>query len=190
METRENEIETKKKISILIIGEDKVGKTSFISKYINNIFPKEKSSDEEIEKLEEKEPETKLFIKDEKKYPISLHEVIYNFNPNSDEFKNCDGIIIMYDITNKESFKDIDELINYCKKTKGEEFPILLLGNKIDEINKRKVNEDDGKKLAKEKRINFKELSCKDGDVDTVVKDLIENILANKQNSCCFSCFH
>ena len=185
METRENEIESEKKISILITGKKKVGKSSFISKYINNIFPKEKSPDEEIEELEEKE-----FIKDGKKYPISLHEDIYNFNPNSDEFKNCDGIMIMYDITNEESFKDIDELINYCKKTKGEKFPILLLGNKIDEINERKVNEDDGKKLAKEKRINFKELSCKDGDVDTVVKDLIENILANKQNSCCFSCFH
>ena len=64
-------------------------------------------------------------------------------------FKETEGIILMYDITKRESFDNVEAWINSIKESIGNshssEYVIILMGNKLDLVdensNKRKVTE-------------------------------------------------
>ena len=64
-------------------------------------------------------------------------------------FKGADGIILMYDITNRGSFDNIEEWINSIKESIGNahslEYIIMLIGNKLD-----LVDEDEQNRTVKE----------------------------------------
>ena len=77
----------------------------------------------------------------------------------SNTFKKADGFLIFFDVTNKETFTEIDyyfnEIQNY-KETKA----IILLGNKIDDNENRAISKQKGKDKADEKGIKYFEMSC------------------------------
>ena len=77
--------------------------------------------------------------------------------------KNMQGIILMYDITNKLSFDSIIDWISDVKEIKGENFPMILVGNKIDLNESREVTEEMGYERAEKIQIEFFETSNKDG---------------------------
>ena len=78
-----------------------------------------------------------------------------------DEVQNADGIILMYDITDNESFESSkyfydDKIKSLCKKN----IKKLLLGNKCDLKEKRVIIREQGLKFASENNYKFKEISC------------------------------
>ena len=77
-------------------------------------------------------------------------------------YKNCDGFILVYDLTNKISFENISNYYNRCLKNK-KNYCYILVGNKCDEKDKREVSYEEGKNLAKKMNINFLETSAKSG---------------------------
>ena len=98
-------------------------------------------------------------------------------------YKKCDGVLITFDVTNKESFdkiycwvKTVKENINDKNNTK-----IVLIGNKIDLKEEREISEDDGKKIAKEYNMNYYETSAKENiGINELMKDLIKDILNSR----------
>ena len=46
--------------------------------------------------------------------------------------RNADGIFLIYDITQQKTFDKINEWLNDIKDLKGNDFPIVLIGNKCD----------------------------------------------------------
>ncbi len=97
--------------------------------------------------------------------------------------KNANGIILMYDITKRKSFDSINEWIESVKNVKGSNFPLILLGNKIDEEDQREVDKNEGEKLANDNNIDFFEISNKDGvNINEAALNIINKILAYKQN--------
>ena len=89
--------------------------------------------------------------------------------------KNVQGIILMYDITNKKSFDSIIDWISDVKEIKGENFPMILIGNKIDLNESREVTEEMGNELAEKNQIEFFETSNKDGtNIQEAASDLQE----------------
>jgi len=79
-----------------------------------------------------------------------------------DFYKKSNGFILVYDITNKKSFEKINSYYNIIKKDDNNDCCILV-GNKIDEKDKRIISYDEGKNLAKELNIHFFETSAKTG---------------------------
>ena len=78
-----------------------------------------------------------------------------------DNYKNADGCIIVYDISNKKSFEDIKKI--YIQKIKDKckkDIKIILLGNKSDLNYLREVSVEEGSKLALNNHFYFKETSC------------------------------
>lgn len=76
-------------------------------------------------------------------------------------YKNADGCLIVYDITNKKSFDEIKNFyIPKIKKKCKNNIKVILLGNKCDLEYLREVNIDEGTKLASENGFYFKETSC------------------------------
>jgi small GTP-binding protein len=76
-------------------------------------------------------------------------------------YKGSHGIILVYDITDRESFNNINNWITEVKKHAGAQVVKLLVGNKCDMAAKRAVSFEEGDALAKEYNIHFFETSAK-----------------------------
>lgn len=92
-------------------------------------------------------------------------------------FKNAKGIILVYDITCKNSFENLKnkwypDLIKYIDHNN-----VAIIGNKKDLENKRQVKEKDGRKFAKDFNLLFYEISSKTdyNEIYKCFQDLIRN---------------
>lgn len=79
-------------------------------------------------------------------------------------YRGVNGVIIVYDITNKHSFEKISFWIDECKRkcSNIEQNIIFLVGNKCDQKDKRKVSFEEGKKCADDNGFLFFEVSAKE----------------------------
>ena len=103
------------------------------------------------------------------------------------EVQKADGIILMYDITDNESFESSkyfydDKIKSLCKKN----IKKLLLGNKCDLKEKRVIIREQGLKFASENNYKFKEISCRANEnvfeaFEEFILDLYNHLL-NKKN--------
>ena len=145
-------------LKIAIIGDDKVGKTCFFSRYLNDVYSsnyKETIGAEfGAKSININDKIIKLYIWDTAGQEIfqALAETFY---------KGSKGVILMYDITNEESFKKLRDRIEELRENEPQAI-IFLVGNKCDKPN-RVVAEEEGKKLAEEYNIEFYETSAKTG---------------------------
>ena len=165
------------KLDIYLIGMNEVGKTSFISQFIGGKLPEQYQHTESLNSKGKKET-----IK-EKNYTIYLHEFPTNFDNNVIRVLKCEGIIFMFDITNKDSFDYISQWIDWFQLGDIEDASLILLGNKKDIENKEKINKGDIEELTKKIKIPFSEISCnKEKDVKDALHKLIEKIEEDRKN--------
>jgi len=94
-------------------------------------------------------------------------------------YNGADYIVIGYDVTNRNSFKNIKDLFGFIlNKISDKSVLRYLIGNKIDLCDKRQVSEEEGRALANELNLKFFEISCKDDiGIDEFYDDLINDIL-------------
>ena len=83
----------------------------------------------------------------------------------------------MFDVTNKESFDNINAWIEQCVKPE-EKRVICIVGNKID-VEERLVTKEDAEKKAEELKLKYFEVSAKTGEgfealFDYLLKEIIE----------------
>ena len=74
--------------------------------------------------------------------------------------KKSNVIIIMYDITNKNSFNELSFFNEAIKNNCDKNQKVILLGNKADLEKEREVSIEEGKSLAKLNKYIFMEVSC------------------------------
>jgi small GTP-binding protein len=95
---------------------------------------------------------------------------------NETYYKKADAVLLVYDITNKESFELIRNY--YCPKIKEfcrKKIPIILLGNKTDLEKERVISMEDGIALSVEYKFKFCQTSClKNENVADAFEALIE----------------
>ena len=67
---------------------------------------------------------------------------------------NDQGFLCVFSITDEESFKDIDDLREQILRVheNNDKIPIILLGNKSDMVDKRRVSAGQGQTKAQEVR--------------------------------------
>lgn len=107
-------------------------------------------------------------------------------------YKNCNGIILTYDITNWESFQDcfqiwLIESLKYIPTDQLRRCRIYLIGNKIDLYPERQVTHQDILKsiYQVEKRLNVKihgnfEVTCKWGEIiNNIINSIIVDLISN-----------
>ena len=135
------------KFKILIIGDSAVGKTSMLLKYVDNYFPETHMATIGVE--------YKSKTINTPKYKINLN--IWD-TAGQERFKsitrsffnNTNGIVFVYDITNKTSFEGVK---NWIKDSEPYgRFQSVLCGNKLDLENKREVKNDTLKEYGMKKK--------------------------------------
>jgi len=78
-------------------------------------------------------------------------------------YRGADGIIMVYDVTNQESFKHINDWLIEVNRYSSEDTCKLLLGNKCEEGVEKVVSTEQAKSYATSLKIPFMETSAKDG---------------------------
>ena len=77
-------------------------------------------------------------------------------------FKDANGIILVYDVNNENSFKGLYSWLNEIYSNTSNDSCIVLVGNKID-ISDRKVTKEEGEEFAKKNKLLYLETSSKNG---------------------------
>ena len=164
-----------------IIGDLGVGKSNLLTRFTENTYSEYKISkivlDIKIKQLEIDNKIINLKIWDTAgqerfKYIESLY------------YKNANGIILVYDISNLESFKSLNLWLIEIEKVGPKDVYKILVGNKCD-LKNRKINFEEGKKFAEDNNMKFFEISVKESiNVNDVficmTKDIIKNGFKNK----------
>lgn len=102
-------------------------------------------------------------------------------NTTIDAIQWADGILLVYSITDRQSF-------NYIKRAKIEiqsDIQVWLVGNKVDMVHLRQVSADEGDILAKDFECKFNELSAAEHitQVGDVFHDLCREVLLARRKS-------
>ena len=175
-----------KKIKIGTVGNSLVGKTSICRNYLGEEFSPEDIVTIGMEKYE-KDVE---YTKNEKTIKTKIH--IYDTTGNEryeaimiNYIKKCDGVFLVYAINNEKSFNDIE---NWIKKMRElipvDNYPIVLIGNKIDLEIQRVISKEKGEEIAKKYNFPFYETSAKTGDnINESFECLIDLIIQYKEKN-------
>ena len=95
----------------------------------------------------------------------------------SSYYRGAHGIIVVYDVTDKDSFDNIREWINEIKRHATENVSKLLVGNKCDLEDSKEVSSEEAKNFADEQGVQFLETSAKDAtNVDKAFTTLAVDI--------------
>ena len=97
--------------------------------------------------------------------------------------KGTSGVILVYDITNKETFDLIQGWIEDINENNKADVGKVLLGNKLDLEDNRQVPKEDAEQLAKELGCKFFEGSAKTGENIQEALDEVARISFEKNKS-------
>ena len=161
---------------MILIGNDNVGKSALCNKICKNEFSGEYSPTVGFELkylyFKIKNTSNELLLRYQI-YDCCGQEIYRSLITNF--YKDTKFFLLAYDVTNEESFKNIENWVNGVNLNKTEKhIHFVLIGTKIDLENERTVSKEDGENFAKKKGMKFVEVSAKTGDG---IKDL-EDILA------------
>ena len=171
-------------IKILTLGDTSVGKSSIVLRFSDNKF------DDKIFSTIGIDFKTK-YIKLDK---FSVKVLIWDTagqekfqNIAKQYYKGANGVLLIYDISNRKSFERIDFWLKELKENNRiDELFLYLVGNKIDMEDKRVISFQEGEKYAKNNNINFFEVSAKSGKgvtelFNNVINGVMENILKKNE---------
>lgn len=144
---------------VLLLGDSAVGKTCFLLRYSDDSFTENHIStiglDYRLKMITlENEKIVKMQIWDTAGQD-RFRAITKNY------YKGAHGIVLIYDVTNLQSFNNIKNWLSQIKENTTEKVKIVLVGNKIDEEHLRKVSHEEGKKLSEEYNLEFFETSAK-----------------------------
>ncbi len=170
------------KIQLLIIGNSSVGKTSLLVRYTTNNFNSNHIATLGIDYYTKDEKINDKFIR-VKIWDTAGQEryksLAYSF------FRNAHGLILVYDVSNRESFEDLKSWINNIQSNlMNNEVNIvkMIVGNKIDL--ERVVMKEEGEKFAQENNYFYYESSAKDNiNVEESFRLIVLKISETKTSS-------
>ena len=99
-------------------------------------------------------------------------------------FRDADCALIVYDIADEGSFKELQDWVDDVKAHTSKECVSFIVGNKIDLDSDRKISFQQGLDFAKENKLQFFEVSAKTGDglnllLDSCVSAIFQNKISN-----------
>ncbi|KAL0089778.1 ras-related protein rab-6B-like protein [Phycomyces blakesleeanus] len=149
-----------KKFKLVFLGEQSVGKTSLITRFMYDTFDNTYQATIGIDFL------SKTMYLDDRTIRLQLWDTAGQERFRSlipSYIRDSSVCVVVYDITNRNSFLNTTKWIDDVRAERGTDVIIVLVGNKTDLNDKRQVTVEDGERKAKEYNIMFIETSAKAG---------------------------
>merc|ERR1711931_588128 len=144
---------------LLIIGNSSVGKTSFLFRYADDSFTSAFVSTVGIDF------KVKTVIRNDKRVKLQIWDTAGQERYRTITtayYRGAMGFILMYDITNEESFNAVQDWSTQIKTYSWDNAQVLLVGNKCDMEDERVVAGERGRQLSEHLGFEFFEASAKD----------------------------
>ena len=164
------------KYKLIFLGDQGTGKSSILNRFVDDKFdPNYQATiglDFQSKNIKIDNQDIHLLL-----YDTAGQEKFRSLIPMYTRDANI--IILVYDITRKESFTHIPDWVKDLTNVKLDEVIFGLVGNKIDLEDQRQVTKEEGEKYAQDNNIIFQEVSAKTGDnfSDLFYKKIFEQII-------------
>ena len=162
------------RIKVILVGESLVGKTSLIKQYIQKEFIEDNVITTSADKI------TKTIeTKNNTKYILEIWDTAGNKEykaTNKIFMRNTQIAILVYDITKKESFDELENSYNQIlNSNNNNNIVFAVAGNKSDLYEEQIIFPEEGIQFANKINAIFKETSAKDYEsVNELFEDVIE----------------
>ena len=165
----------------IIVGDSSVGKSNLLMKFAHNKFTEDYQATIGVE-FGAKNIEIEQQI-----YRVQIWDTAGQENFRSITkayYKNSVCAMVVYDITNDNSFKHVQNWIEDIRNQSSKTVLIILVGNKIDLEDKRVISYDEGNEFAMKNGIIFGETSAQTGvGIEEIfyksIKEIIKNMNEN-----------
>ena len=88
-------------------------------------------------------------------------------------FRGSNGILLIYDVTNRDSFKNLDSWLEVIENNASDNVLKILIGNKVDLVEDIEIKKEEGQQFANRYNMQFIETSAK---LDTNVSEAFETL--------------
>lgn len=149
-----------RKFKLVFLGEQSVGKTSLITRFMYDSFDNTYQATIGIDFL------SKTMYLEDRTVRLQLWDTAGQERFRSlipSYIRDSSVAVVVYDITNVNSFQQTNKWIDDVRAERGNDVIIMLVGNKTDLAEKRQVATESGEAKAKELNVMFIETSAKAG---------------------------
>ena len=155
---------------VSLIGDSSTGKTSILLRFIDDYFTEDTKSTIGVDfKLVSLELEPKIYAK------MQIWDTCGSerFKSLTSSFiKTCSAFILIFDLTRKNTFHNIDHWIKIIKENTSPKF-MILIGNKSDLINERKIDKKIIYDYCEKNLFNYMEISAKNNvNIEKLFKEV------------------
>ncbi|CAI2379486.1 unnamed protein product [Moneuplotes crassus] len=165
------------KYKVVFLGDQSVGKTSIILRFMHDTFDSQYQATIGIDFL------SKTMMVDDKMVRLQLWDTAGQERFKSlipSYIQDSSFAIVCFDITSKASFENVKTWVEDARNIRGDDVSIIVVGNKIDLADQREVYTEEGSKLALELGVEFIEVSAKAGiNIKALFKTLASNLPGN-----------
>ena len=166
---------------IIVLGDCAVGKSNILSKYSKNIFNKSSKSTIGVELI------TKYFRYEDKIIKVNIWDTAGQERFTSmitTYYKGAKGALLVYDITRKNTFDNIDNWLKEIISINSKNICISLIGNKSDLSLLRQVSKEKANEKANRYGMKFYETSALDSsNIKHAFEELIMDIYNKNRNN-------
>lgn len=181
---------------LVVVGDGSVGKTSVIQKYVNNLF------EDTIATVGVDFNNKDITLSDGTQVKIQIWDTAgqEKFKALTTQYyRRAQGIILFYDVTNKESFSHLQNWLESISNNTKVKIPVILIANKCDL--EPRVQRSLAEEFAKEKQLHLFFTSAKTGEnIEEAFRKITEmamqvevaqpstpvKITEEKKKGCCF----
>ncbi|KAK2719886.1 hypothetical protein QYM36_005382 [Artemia franciscana] len=149
-----------RKFKLVFLGEQSVGKTSLITRFMYDSFDNTYQATIGIDFL------SKTMYLEDRTVRLQLWDTAGQERFRSlipSYIRDSTVAVVVYDITNANSFHQTSRWIDDVRTERGNDVIIMLVGNKTDLSDKRQVSTEEGERRARELNVMFIETSAKAG---------------------------
>ena len=166
------------KLKLIVVGNQGTGKSCILNRFVNETFEENYQAtiglDFQSKTVTIHDQDVRLIL-----YDTAGQEKFRSLIPMY--IREAQIILLIYDITDRESFDSMPKWIQEVLDVKNSEAVFILIGNKIDLESERKVTFEEGKKFAEENKFIFQEVSAKNGkNFETLFDEQIFEAVYNK----------
>jgi len=147
------------KFKVVIVGDSSVGKTNLVKRFMNNTFIKDSKATVGVEFM------SKTFIVNKKVFKVELWDTAGQERYKAITaayYKGAKGAMIVYDVTSKSTFDNVDKWCNELRMKGSNNINIIMIGNKTDLKDNIVINSDMSQEKGKFLQIPVMETSALD----------------------------